>query len=95
MPHKGERFKQVPTLWHIGWGYPCRVIRKRKGQSRWQNEYHDVLTMATARRWKRLEAQGKALVRRDLNMEAAVSSGISHVPPRALWAAAESTGGKP
>lgn len=49
MARKGERFSQVPTLWHIGWGYPCRVMRKRKGQRRWENRGHQVLTMATAR----------------------------------------------
>jgi hypothetical protein len=56
MARKGEHFSQVPTLWHIGWGYPCRVMRKRKGQRRWENKGHGVLTMATARRWQRLEA---------------------------------------
>ena len=86
MASKGDRYKQVPTLWYIGWGYPCRVMRKRKGERRWQNHEHDVLTMATARRWKRLEAQGRALVRRDVNWQTMIQIGITPVPKRAEWA---------
>ena len=86
MAHKGDRYHQVPTLWHIGWGYPCEVMRKRKGQKRWTREGHYVLTMATALRWKRLEAQGRALVRRNVNYEAMIQMGISGVPKRAEWA---------
>lgn len=87
MARKGERYTQIPTLWHIGWGYPCRVMRKRKGERRWENQDYDVLTMATARRWSRLQAQGKALVRRDANLETMITIGISRVPKRAEWAA--------
>ncbi len=86
MARKGERYQQVPTLWHIGWGYPCRVMRRRKGQRRWMNWEHDVLTMASARRWKRLEAQGKAIIRRDVQWAAAISFGILQKPEQATWA---------
>ena len=86
MASKGEHYRQVPTLWHIGWGYPCEVMRKRKRQTRWKREGHDVLTMATARRWKRLEAQGKAIIRRNVNLEAMIQVGIASVPKRAEWA---------
>lgn len=86
MAHKGERYKQMPTLWHIGWGYPCEVMRKRKGERRWTRRGHGVLTMATARRWSRLQAQGKAIIRRDVNYEVSIQFGISRVPKRSEWA---------
>lgn len=94
MAHKGERFHQMPTLWHIGWGYPCRVMRRRRVKDRngrwryrWRNYEHDVLTMASARRWSRLQAQGKAIVRRDVQIEIWYQVGFAPVPKRAMWAA--------
>lgn len=91
MARKGESYQQVPTLWHNGWGYPCRVMRRRKGQTRWQNAGHDILTMASAMRWARLANQGRAMVRRDVNKEAMVQMGIIPRPERAMWAQARTS----
>ena len=92
MARKGESYKQVPTLWYLGYGYPCRVMRRRrvningKWRIRWENFEHDVLTTATMRRWLRLAQQGCAQVRRDTALEAFMQVGIVPIPKRKEWA---------
>ena len=86
MARKDERYKQVPTLWHIGVGMPCRVMRTHKGQNRWGNRLYEVLTYASALRWARLQNSGRATVRRDVVWEKALKTGIGTVPPLQKWA---------
>ena len=96
MAHKGETYQQTPTLWHMGTGYPCTVFRRRRiwvtrrdGSQRrqwsWANSYH-VLTMASGRRWMRLQTEGRAYVRKDVKRIAVIQMGIAPVPVRAEWA---------
>lgn len=96
MARKGESYHQVPTLWHIGTGMPCRVMRRRhvrreiKGKERWtwrwENQEHSVLTIASALRWKRLEKAGRAQIRRDVSLEMFMQAGILPIPRRQEWA---------
>ena len=94
MARKGERFSQVPTLWHIGIGYPCRVMRRRvvinpktgRRNHRWLNCEHDVLTYETARRWTRLERAGRAIIRRDVSLQMFMQAGMVPIPQREAWA---------
>jgi len=77
MARKGDRYNHIPTLWHIGIGNPCRVMRKRKGQKRWQNRQYSVLTQASAGRFLKLRDAGKVQIRRDVELEAWLSFGIT------------------
>jgi hypothetical protein len=94
MARKGERYSQIPTLWHLGYGYPCRVMRRRvvinpktgRRNHRWLNCEHDVLTRASAIRWTHLERAGKAIIRRDVSLEMFMQAGIVPIPERATWA---------
>src|SRR5579884_3301283 len=97
MARKGERYHQVPTLWHIGTGYPCSVLRRRRvrverpdgttrWQWRWERRGHAVLTLASARRWARLRDEGHALIRRDGRWELAIQLGLIETPQRQDWA---------
>lgn len=93
MARKGERYSQTPTLWYLGYGYPCRVMRRRhvrdrngRWRWRWLNWEHDVLTKATVGRWLRLVEQGKAQVRRDVTIEMFMQAGIIPTPKRKEWA---------
>lgn len=96
MARKGERFKQQPMLWHIGIGFPCAVMRRRrvrreiKGVERWTYRWerwdHKVLTYASARRWWRLEKAGRAQIRRDVAEETFIGFGILPKPIMQEWA---------
>ena len=80
MARKGERYTQIPTLWHLGFGQPFRVMRKRKGARRWENRTYAALTKSSARRWERLVRSGKAQRRRDVNLEAMIGFGVVSIP---------------
>ena len=79
MARKGERYSQVPTLWHLGFGQPFRVMRKRKGEKRWTNRGYAALTRSSALRWERLVKAGKAIRRRDVNTEMMVGFGVTSI----------------
>ena len=76
MARKGTRYSQVPTLWHLGFGEPFAIMRKRKGDRRWRKVQYAALTQSSARRWLRLVAAGKAQRRRDVTMEAMIGFGV-------------------
>lgn len=79
MARKGTSYNQVPTLWHLGFGQPFRIMRKRKGQRRWQNKYYAALTRSSAQRWERLVKTGKARRRRDVNTEMMIGFGVTSI----------------
>jgi hypothetical protein len=79
MAHKGERYSQVPTLWHLGFGQPFRVMRKRKGERRWTSRSYAALTKSSAIRWERLVKAGTARRRRDVNLEAMIGFGVTSI----------------
>lgn len=76
MARKGCRYRQVPTLWHIGIGNPCRVMRKRRNRGRWVNRDYSVLTRSRAIHFTRLKREGKIQIRRDVGLEMFISAGI-------------------
>lgn len=80
MAHKGSRYQQIPTMWHLGFGQPFRIMRKRKGDRRWKNRSYAALTQASAQRWMRLVRAGLAAHRRDVNLEAMLQFGITSIP---------------
>lgn len=80
MARKGERYTQTPTLWHLGFGQPFRIMRKRKGEKRWTNRSYAALTKASALRWERLVRAGKAQRRRDVDLEAMIGFGVVSIP---------------
>lgn len=71
---KGESGKQVPTLWHMGFGKPFDVMRKRKGDKRWRRVGYKNLTRASARRWWCLSKNNVCIVRRDVQREVWISA---------------------
>lgn len=79
MSRKGVRYIQIPTLWHLGFGQPFRVMRKRKGQKRWANQSYAALTRSSAMRWERLVRAGIARRRRDVNLEAMIGFGVTSI----------------
>lgn len=80
MARKGTSYTQIPTLWHLGFGQPFRIMRKRKGDRRWTNRSYASLTKSSARRWERLVQSGKAQRRRDVTLEAMLGFGITNIP---------------
>jgi hypothetical protein len=80
MARKGTSYTQVPTLWHLGFGQPFRVMRKRKGERRWTTRTYASLTKSSALRWERLVKAGRARRRRDVNLEAMIGFGVTSIP---------------
>jgi hypothetical protein len=80
MARKGERYTQIPTLWHLGFDQPFRVMRKRKGEKRWTSRSYAALTRSSAQRWERLVRAGRARRRRDVNLEAMIGFGVTSIP---------------
>ena len=80
MARKGTSYTQIPTLWHLGFGQPFRIMRKRKGARRWENKTYSALTKSSAIRWERLVKAGKAQRRRDVNLEAMIGFGVTSIP---------------
>jgi hypothetical protein len=76
MARKGERYTQIPTLWHLGISEPFSVMRKRKGDRRWRKVSYASLTKSSAQRWMRLVQAGKAQRRRDVTLEAMIGFGV-------------------
>jgi len=79
MARKGDRYTQIPTLWHLGFNQPFRVMRKRKGERRWMSREYASLTKSSARRWERLVQAGKARRRRDVTLEAMLGFGVTSI----------------
>lgn len=80
MARKGTSYAQIPTLWHLGFGQPFCIMRKRKGEKRWTNRTYSALTKSSAIRWERLVRAGKAQRRRDVNLEAMIGFGVTSIP---------------
>lgn len=79
MARKGSSYSQIPTLWHLGFGQPFSIMRKRKGDRRWRKVEYAALTRSSALRWERLVKAGIAQRRRDGTMEAIISFGVTSV----------------
>jgi len=79
MSRKGAHYTHVPTLWHLGFNQPFRIMRKRKGEKRWRNRDYAALTRSSALRWERLVKAGKAQRRRDIQTEALIEFGITSI----------------
>lgn len=79
MARKGSSYKQIPTLWHLGFGQPFSIMRKRKGDRRWRKVEYAALTRSSAVRWERLVKAGLAQRRRDVTMEAVIGFGITSI----------------
>ena len=79
MARKGSSYTQVPTLWHLGFGQPFRVMRKRKGERRWTSREYAALTQSSAVRWERLVRAGMAKRRRDVTLEMTIGFGVTSI----------------
>ena len=79
MTRRGERTPRIPTLWHLGFGQPFRVVRKRKGHARWTSREYAALTRASAWRWERLVHAGRATRRRDTTLDALLAFGVTTI----------------
>lgn len=79
MARKGETYTQIPTLWHLGFGQPFRIMRKRKDEKRWTNRGYAALTKSSALRWERLVRKGQAQRRRDVQLEAVIGFGVTSI----------------
>lgn len=66
MSRKGARYHQVPTLWHMGFGRPFDIMRKRKGDRKWRRLFYQRLTRSSARRWWMLKEKGLCIIRCDI-----------------------------